>query len=370
MKKPAKRTPENIQRLLVVLPNWVGDVVMATPTLRALRQLYPDASITYLLKSYVRPLLSGSPWHDRLLVIRPRTKRSSAAPRTPRQRPRPSLGARIKRRKFDAVVLLTNSFRSALPGVLAGIRHRVGYDRDGRGLLLTDRLVPLRHEGRYVPVPLIDYYLGIARYLGSDSPDTHMQLFTRPADDARAEHLLLKAAGPVGSAPLVMLNPGAANLGDAKLWPADRYAALADALVEKLGAVILVNGSPRDRAVVNAVLKGAKHPLVDLAHAAERSRIDGLLLLKSVLRRCDLLISNDTGARHVAAAVGTPVISLFGPTDPHWTQLGFDGEVVIQAPPGPVKNVKHKRFAPRAMTGITVDQVLAEAQRVLKSVAR
>lgn len=358
-----KPEPRDVRRLLVVLPSWVGDVVMATPTLRALRELYPDAKITYLAKSYVRPLVDGSPWHDRVIVVRPRRKKDGAA-----DRPRPSLQARLKRRKFDAVVLLTNSFRSALMGGLAGIPRRVGYDRDGRGILLTDRLIPMRHDGKFVPTPLVDYYLGVARYMGAEKPSRTLELFTRAIDDKRAEQILMRAAGPIGGAPLVMLNPGAANHGDIKLWPAERYAAVADALVERHGAVVLVNGSPRDRAVTAAVHKAARHELIDLPRFAEKSRIEGLSLLKSMLRRCDLLISNDTGARHVGVAMGTAVVSLFGPTDPEWTRLDYPREMVLRRAEDCPGCRAHKRgVRHRCMSALSVERVLDAAEKMLAS---
>ncbi len=300
---------------------------MATPTLRALRQLYPQTQITCLVKKYIRPVVEELPWHDRLLI-----------PRTPGERPkgrlpRLSLLERLRRKRFDMAVLLPNSFRSALLVYTAGIARRVGYDRDGRSLLLTDRLLPLKDQGRYLPVPAIDYYLGIARYLGAPSPGRRMQLFTRPEDDALADHLL-ERCGVHGQGPIVLLNPGAATKGQAKLWPADRFAALADALVEQFGAQVLINGSPKERLILDAVLRSAKHRLVDLLKAGGNLR-----LLKSLCRRCRLVVTNDTGARHIAAAMGTPVISLFGPTDPCWTWLDDERERLIRSPDGRMESI-------------------------------
>jgi heptosyltransferase-2 len=259
----------------------------------------------------------------------------------------------LGRERFDAAVLLPNSFRSAALARLAGIPRRIGYDRDGRGWLLTDRPLPLRTPGRFVPVPAIDYDLGLARYLGAERPDRRVELFTRDRDERRADRLLRDAGvagGGSASGPRVLLNPGAANHGDAKLWPADRFAAVADALIERHGATVLVNGAPSERAVLDAVHAAARHPLIDLP-----GRGGTLPTLKGIARRCDLVIGNDSGARHIAAAMGTPTISLFGPTEPEWTRLDLPHERVIASPDG-------------RMSGIGTDEVIEAAEAMLSDV--
>lgn len=333
---PVQSPVSTPRRLLVVLPSWVGDAAMATPALRALRELYPESRITYLLREYVRPVIDGAPWHDRLIVVRPRKAKAdrpaNGGPPRPRGRRR-GLVARLRRREFDAAVLLPNSFRSALLVSSAGIRRRIGYDRDGRGLLLTDRLLPMRRKGRYVPVPAVDYYLGLARYLGAPASDRRLRLFTRPADDARA-NVMLRSTGADGGRPLVVLNPGAATKGRSKLWPAARFAAIADHLVDRHGAAIAVSGSAKERPLLDAVHRAARHQLIDLPAAG-----CDLTLLKSVLSRSALLVTNDTGARHIAAGVGARVVSLFGPTDPRWTVLDYDRERIIHAADGRMESI-------------------------------
>jgi heptosyltransferase-2 len=203
--------------------------------------------------------------------------------------------------------------------------------------------MPMRDPGGdFMPVPIIDYYLGLIRYLGAPNPSRRMQLFTRPADEVRADALLASLSLRPGQT-VVMLNPGAANLGDAKLWPADRFAAIADALIKRYGAAVLVNGSPKERPILDAVHKAAKHPLVDLL-----SRGSDLPLLKSLVKRCDLMITNDTGARHVAAAMETPVLSLFGPTDPEWTRLDVSHEKILRAPDARMISLPVERVAEAA----------------------
>lgn len=327
----------------MVLPSWVGDVVMGTPTLRALRLLYPHARITYLLKDYVRPVVDALPWHDRLIVVRKRKPGGKPPPLALR------LTARLRRRRFDLAVLMPNSFRSALLISRVGIARRLGYDRDGRGVLLTDRLLPIRDKGKFVPISTVDYYLGLAGYLGGDTADKRLRLFTRAADDDRARRLLEREGVAVGQRPIVLLNPGAATKGEAKLWPAQRYAALADRMIEKHGAQVLLNGSPNERPILDAVHAASNHRLTDLQRAG-----GDLTLLKSICRMCDLLVTNDTGARHIAAAMGTSVVCLFGPTDPQWTTLCFEHERVVVSGDG-------------KMSWITVEQAVTAAEELLRA---
>jgi len=308
------------QRLLIVMPTWLGDCVMATPTLRALRAVYPDAHVAALIKANVRPILDGCPWIDRVLTIRPRRQ----GQRDRRRRGTLRLSRRLAAGRFDAAILLPNSFRTAMMVSLAGIPRRVGYDRDGRGFMLTDRLLPRRNRDGFVPVPARDYYLGIARYLGAIDPDPAMQLFIS-ADDQHEADAVLAAARVDRSRPLVLLNPGASK--PEKRWPPQRFAELADHLVTRHHATVALTGSPRETGVLHDVQRHAHAPVANLAE-------HGLTLgaHKAIVRMARLLVTNDTGPRHVAAALGTPVVTLFGPTDPVWTTIDFPLERQLTAP--------------------------------------
>ncbi|MFP4144651.1 MAG: lipopolysaccharide heptosyltransferase II [Phycisphaeraceae bacterium] len=317
--------PPAPRRLLIVMPTWLGDCVMAAPTLRALRELYPHAHIAGLIGSAIQPVLESVPWLDQLI----------AAPRQGTF----ALARRLARDDFDTAVLLPNSFRSAALVRLARIPRRIGYDRDCRAWLLTDHLLPPRDRRGFTPVPTRDYYLGLARYLGATKPDPAMQLFTDPECDRQADALLEKHAA---TGRLLLLNPGASKL--AKRWPADRFAAVADQLAEKRGLVPAVSGAPRERDVLDAVVNAANAPVLNLLDEGMN-----LALLKSVMRRARLLITNDTGPRHLAAALGTPLVTLFGPTTPDWTEIGcpFEQQVVCE---GAVTNIATPDVAAAAET--------------------
>ncbi len=236
-------------RILIVQPSWVGDAVMATPTLRAVREMYPAAHISYLLRRYVKPLYIGMPWVDRLITYRAGKTRTSS------HRGLLDIAGRLRSGRFDLAILLTNSFKTALMCALGNIPRRVGYRRDGRGLLLTDRLEPLKRDGKFVPTPIIQTYLDLARHLGSTPANLKTELFVTDRERQQAEAVFARCGLPIdlyrpamaGGPPVILLNPGA-NYGAAKCWRADYFAALADRLIETQGATLLIQRRPKGTA--------------------------------------------------------------------------------------------------------------------------
>src|SRR3954471_13638050 len=174
------------QKILIVQPSWVGDAVMATPTLRAFRELYPNAHISYLLRRYVKPIYAGMPWADQLVTYRTGKTRAKAG-KGPFD-----LAARLRAGKFDLAILLPNSFKSALIAKMAGIDRVVGYERDGRGFLISDKLLPVKERGKFIPTPIIRYYLGIAHYLGSKPRDLKLELFVTDSERREAQQILTR----------------------------------------------------------------------------------------------------------------------------------------------------------------------------------
>ena len=325
-------------RLVVLMPTWFGDCLMAIPALRALKQHRPDTHLAVQVREPLSPLLEGLPFVDERIPV-PVVGRGSSA-----------LGAaaQLRGRAFDTAVLLPNSFRAASIAALAMIPRRVGYARDGRGPLLTDRLVPQKIGGSFTPVPTLEYYLSLAYYLGAPrrEDDHHMEIVTRPEDDQRAAELLAAAKGRR----IVLLNPGAQK--PEKRWPADRFAQLAARCTNELGCAVAVTGSPAERDILARVTGAATTAIIDLPKAGMNLR-----LLKSIVRASALMVTNDTGPRHLAAAAGTPVVTLFGPTTPDWTHIGFDAErQVVAADAG----------KPESMRNIGVDEVFARCRELLE----
>lgn len=342
-------------RILVVLPNWVGDLVLATPALRALREHFTRAHIAFLARPNSAVVIDGATWMDEVIYW-PLRKRQ---PRPQRRQGFLGFTAELRERRFDMAVLLANSFRSALAVRLAGVRRRVGYDRDGRGLLLTDRLLPEKANGKYIPTPMTRYYNAIARYLGCREVPTELELFTTPEDEAEAARAIDSAGGGDGR-PAVVLNPGA-SFGSAKCWLPEHFAAVADCLVERRRAAVLISCGPKEVEIARAVARAMKQKATVLDHP-----IMALGPMKALIRRAGLLITNDTGPRHFANAFRTPAVTIFGPTDPEWTRTESSTERSLMVPVdcGPCM----KRTCPldhRCMTRITPDMVLAAAEELL-----
>jgi heptosyltransferase-2 len=294
-------------KIAIFCPNWIGDTVMATPTFRALARGFPAANLTAVLKPQLVQTLEGTPWfHDWI-----RFNHGSAT----RDERTLAVLRRLRRERFDLAILLPNSFRSALMARLAGIPRRLGYERHGRGLLLTDVLAhPLDQEGRRLPSPVVETYLKLARHLGCPVDSTRLELATTPADESAADRAWADLKLDAGR-PVVCLNTGGA-FGPAKNWPTEHFATLARRLVESGETSVLVVCGPGERDSARAIVAAADHErVVGLADQPL-----GLGLTKACIRRAALLITTDSGPRHFAAAFGTPVVTLFGPTHIAWTR--------------------------------------------------
>jgi heptosyltransferase-2 len=262
------------------------------------------------------------------------------------------LARAIKHSGADAVLLLPNSFRSALGARLSGAAVRVGYHRDGRGGLLTHAKSAANVAA---PVPMVQYYASLADFaFGEEQLDTRLELATTETEQSAASAILRDV-----KLPFIVLNPGA-NRGD-KRWPSERFAAVGDALAKSHGVSVAVSGSPGEKDVIAAVVAAAKSPMINLA---ERGMTLGSL--KAVIERSALLITNDTGPRHLAAALGTPVVTLFGPTDHRWTTLNCDHErLMVSEPFLPENLVADKRAKACAIDRIPVVDVIDAARSLL-----
>ncbi len=303
-------------KIAVFLPNWVGDAVMATPALRALRRHFPSAHLIGVLRPYIAGVLEGSPWLDSQLLL------DRGGPRSQRWL---AVALALRKHRPNLAVLFPNSFRSALVARLGRCRRRVGYARGGRSWLLTDRLPPLRGpDGKFLPSPIIDAYNLLVEHLGCSSAGHRMELFTTPADESAANAVWER--GRLERYPeVICLNPGAA-FGSAKHWPAESFAWLAQELIDRRGSGVLVLCGPGERDLARRIAalacRPALHTLSD--HALS------LGLNKACVRRADLLITTDSGPRHFAAAFERPVITLFGPTHIAWTETYHPAAIHLQ----------------------------------------
>jgi heptosyltransferase II len=326
-----------VRRVLLRAPNWLGDTVMAVPALRALRQALPEAELWAI-----------GPWVGTLLEAEPGIHRRLPAPSG--WRARWELGRTLRGAPADLAVLLPNSFAAALEARVAGARWRVGYAGDGRTALLTHAVPP--PAGR---VHQVAAYLGLLEVLGVAAGLTPPRLEVAPARHEEAR-ILARSAGVADGAVAIQLG---AAFGPSKLWPADRLAALAAAL-EGDGTPAVFLGSPTARPLVDAVARarGAPvHSLVGRDHPA---------LLPALLRRFAVLVAPDTGPAHVAAAVGVPVVTLFGPTDPRLTApVGRGHAALWRRPPCGPCFLARCPIDHRCLRGLEVEEVLAAVRQRL-----
>jgi heptosyltransferase-2 len=301
--------------LAVFLPNWVGDVVMTTPALRALREHFTKAKLIGVCRPYVAETLAGLSWFDELLLDQGKGWSRGVLP----------LAQQLRQRKIETAVLFTNSFRTALAAWLGKCQRRLGYGRDGRSWLLTEAIEPIRgtHE-KFKPTPIIDAYNLLAVRAGTGLPGYRMELATTAADEAAAEVVWQNFDKSIHR-PVILFNPGAA-FGAAKHWPLHHFARLARLLVDSIDAQILVLCGPKERDLAQLIVQQADRCAV---HSLAQAPLS-LGLTKACVKRADLLITTDSGPRHFAAAFGKPVVSLFGPTHIEWTDTHYAREIHLQ----------------------------------------
>jgi len=336
-------------KILVRATNWVGDAVMSIPALEAIRGRWPGAEIAILGRAWVADLYRGQGFADRLLVLDHGGQHRGA-------RGIERLASALRRERFDVAVLLQNAFEAAWIAWRAGIPERIGYARDARKFLLT-RAVEVPRQGE-LPAHESYYYLELLRRAGwieRLGTVEAIQLRVDAATRERAESTL-RRAGARGGAFRVVLAPGAAY-GSAKCWLPERYAALADRLIAEGDADVVLSGTAAERAVAQQIAVGMQHRPIVLAGETPIGE------LPAVLSLCHLFIGNDSGAMHVAAAVGLPVVGIFGPTDPAGTapvtpRFQLVRETVSCSP----CFLRHCPVDHRCMKRIEVDAVYAAAR--------
>jgi heptosyltransferase-2 len=296
-------------RIVVRVPNWLGDIVMALPAIAAVRAAHPLAHLTLAGPAPFAPFCAAVPGVDAVVGLEGSGIRAIGA----------HAGA-LAAGDFDVAILFTNSFASALAASRAGIAERWGYDRDWRGRLLT-RAVPVKPRARRRPGPSDPgvmsgphhsaYYLRLVEALGMPAVAGASAEVPVPAVGATQATAALHEAGVAAGTRLVGFAPGAAY-GSAKRWPPERVAEAITRLAAAGARAVLV-GAAGDREIARAIQSAldpsVRPSVVDLVGATD------LNTLMAVLARCDVVVANDSGAMHVATAVGRPVVAIFGPTD-------------------------------------------------------
>ena len=385
------------RRILVRGTNWLGDAVMTTPALMRLREKFPDAHITLLTPEKLRDLWTGHPavnetisiaLSDSVFAVARKLSRVGSSRRDDRaaQRAVPAI--------FDLALVLPNSPRSAIETWLAGIPRRIGYARPWRNFFLTQAVAPradaVRMRKRSVAEikklvaadgsqrPILDggvlpnaatshqihEYLHLAAVLGANPDPVAPQLFVAPdkIEATKKQFGLEKVTQPIFG-----LNPGA-EYGPAKRWPVERFIAAAKELQQRTNCAWLIFGGNGDVAIANQIESGIQNSKFKIKNLVSKTSLGDLM---SLLAFCRVLLTNDSGPMHVAAALGTPVVVPFGSTSPELTGPGLPGDPRHQllksdAPCSPC----FRRECPidfRCLTGLSIERVVEAVVGAVKS---
>ncbi|MFY9270200.1 MAG: lipopolysaccharide heptosyltransferase II [Candidatus Manganitrophaceae bacterium] len=353
------------QKILLRAPNWIGDAVMAIPAISTLRACFPESRITLLAKPPVAALFEHHPDIDRLLIYESSGRHAGLGGFF-------RLVRTVREGRFDLAFLLQNAFEAALIAAAAGIPERVGYAADGRRFLLTKALskkeAPLHQREAYLRL------IGLVRKAPSEdgrseegdrfqvSESAPYLVITEKEQEAAAD--LLLAEGVVRWEPVIGINPGAAY-GSAKRWAPERFAAVADRLAEQYRAKIVLFGGPGEVSIAEEIQRNMASPAVVLAGKMS------VRMMMALIARCRLFITNDSGPMHVAAALGVPLVAVFGPTNPDATgPAGKENRIVqnkVDCAP-----CRHREcpIDHRCMEGISVDAVIAAVERQWERLGR
>lgn len=306
-------------KILIRATNWVGDAIMALPALRAVRSRFCDAEIAILARPYVADIYRGQQVCDRLIPYDPHGAQAGFSGRE-------RLVSELRAQKFDVALLLQNAFDAAWLAWRAGISQRIGYARDGRRLLLTKAVrVPKRGE---IPAHEQFYYLELLRRAGwidSLPSESFIRLDVSEENGRRAAEFLF-SAGARSGVTRIAIGAGA-SYGSAKCWPPDRFAEFANLYRSHTDADVILFGTSSEASVSSAIAAGMRCMPIDLTGKT------AIADLPALLSQCDLFVGNDSGAMHVASAVGLPVVAVFGPTNPEGTAPVTPKCTIVQQKP-------------------------------------
>lgn len=288
----------NINRILIRATNWVGDAVMTLPALEAVRENFPSASITVLARPWVIPVFENHPAVNDIIIYR---KHETLIKNLSEIR---RLIHVIRANRYDLAVLFQNAFEAALLAYLGRVRSRLGFASDGRGFLLTHGI---KRTNEIFAVHQVEYYLSILKAAGLKAESRNPVLHVAKSNFIKADNLL-KLNGIGQNDFLLGLSPGAI-FGDAKRWPADRFATIGDMAAGKWNAKVIIMGSKKEKEIGTSITGLMRYKPVDFCGTTSLGEAI------AIISRCNLFVTNDSGLMHIAAALGVPTLAVFGSTD-------------------------------------------------------
>jgi heptosyltransferase-2 len=335
--------------LLVRAVNWLGDAVLTTPALRAVREACPQARITVAAKPLVAELFRHHPDIDEIVVYDKDGAHGGAAGMLRKAR-------ELRRGRYDAALLLQNAIDAALLAFLAGIPERMGYATDGRRLLLS-RPVPVTEE--ILSLHHAEYYLRLLQELGVPRPHSPRLLLRVTEGELADMRSRLAALGVPEGKRILGINPGA-TYGSAKRWFPDRFAEAADTLSEESDAAVVLMGSVPEMPLSSEIEVAMRRKPVNLAG---RTTVRELMAL---LASCSFLVTNDSGPMHIGAAFGVPLVAIFGPTDWNktspWTEKARVVRVDVDCSPCHLRECNRGH---ECMLGVTAEMVVTAGRELM-----
>ena len=332
-------TSKNI--LIMQTGGWIGDMILLTPALRALRKQFPEARMCMLINPLVRDLMERNPYLHEIIVYDKRGDQRGI-------RGLRRMAEELKAKQFDTVVILhPTSVRSAILAFMAGIPERVGADLPGRGPFLTTK------AKRRTSIHEVQRYLDIVSPITGVEHSGELEFWgIDRGDEEFVKHALAGHTGPV-----VGINPF--TTCPSKRWPVERFAAVADLLFRRYGARVLLTGGPDDAGLGDEIIERMSSEPVNLIGRTN------LWQLGALIRRCDLYITCDSGPMHMSAAVNTPTAAIFGPTDPIRHGPYGEGHAVVRkdVPCSPCYERKCKTYD--CMNAVHVEDVMAAVEERL-----
>ncbi|RWX51913.1 heptosyltransferase-2 [Candidatus Electrothrix marina] len=336
--------PKNAHNILIRSTNWIGDAIMTTPAVRSIRRNFPEAKITLLALPWVADVFSACPHIDQIFIYERQGRHQGL-------RGKLRLAAELRQENYDLTILLQNAFEAALITFLARIPVRGGYTTDGRGLLLTHGVrkhpaIKTKHQ--------VHYYQEMLEGLGLQRSENSLELFLDPAAEQDADALIKEAlqGETRDDIPIIGLNPGAAY-GPAKCWPAAKYAELAGRLSDKTGGLIVIFGTAADQEAAAEISATSGKRVLDLTGKTT------LAQALACIARCSVFVTNDSGLMHVAAALNTPLVAVFGSTDHIATGPYSEQATIVRRPVecSPCMKTHCPKGHFQCMEGITVEEV-------------
>ena len=343
-----RRRAGNGKRVLIINVNWIGDVIFSTPFIKAVRCAYPDSYIACLLHPRCVDILKENPRIDEIIIYDEEGLHRGIVGKL-------KLIWHLGKSHFDIAFILHRSFTKALLAFLAGIRKRIGYPTKRRGLLLTKVIDLPDHE-----IHKVEYFLNLAEGSGIDAREKSYEFFVADKD-RESLNKFLKQNGVEDKDRLIVLCPG--GNWDPKRWPGENFAKLADMLIEKLNVKIILSGAGKDTGLAGKIKSMMKNiPVISCGMTT-------LGELGRLLERADLVIANDSGPMHLAVAMKTKVIALFGPTSPKLTGPYGTGSyrVIWKNEECEVPCYDVACTDNRCMKLITVEDVFKEAEKFISS---